>query len=177
MTYYISGGCKNGKSMLAQHLCRSLAEGGSMYYVATMIPHDGEDEERIRRHIKDREGWGFQTLEQGRDLPAFLERADRNGTFLLDSVTALLGNEMFPPEGFDPDCGERVAADLTAFIRGVKNAVLVSDFIFSDAERYDEWTETYRRALARADRVALECDNVIEVCMGHRIVHKGELKL
>ena len=70
-----------------------------------------------------------------------------------------------------------MAADLTAFIRGVKNTVLVSDFIFSDAERYDEWTETYRRALARADRVALECDNVIEVCMGHRIVHKGELKL
>ena len=177
MTYYISGGCKNGKSMLAQRLCRTIAGDGPLYYVATMIPHDEEDRARIRRHIADRKGWGFQTLEQGRDLPACLDRADPEGTFLLDSVTALLGNEMFPPEGFDPDCGEKVAADLTAFIRRVKNAVLVSDFIFSDAERYDEWTETYRRALARVDRIALECDNVIEVCMGHRIIHKGELKL
>lgn len=163
--------------MLAQQLCRALAEGGPMYYVATMIPHDEEDVARIRRHIRDREGWGFQTIEQGRNLPSCMETADRAGTFLLDSVTALLGNEMFPSEGFNPDCGEKVAADLKAFIRGVKNAVLVSDFIFSDAERYDEWTEAYRRALARADRVALECDNVIEVCMGNRIVHKGELKL
>ena len=177
MTYYISGGCKNGKSMLAQQLCRTLAEGGPMYYIATMIPHDEEDAARIRRHIRDREGWGFQTIEQGRNLPACLEKADREGTFLLDSVTALLGNEMFPPEGFDPDCGEKVAADLRVFIRSVKNAILVSDFIFSDAERYDEWTEAYRCALAMADKVALECDSVIEVCMGNRIVHKGELKL
>ena len=173
MTVYISGGCKNGKSMLAQRLCRDLAAGGPLYYVATMIPGDDEDRTRIRRHVADREGWGFETLEQGRDLTACLDRADPEGTFLLDSVTALVGNEMFGPDGFDPDCGERVAEDLRTFIGRVRNAVIVSDYIFSDAETYDEWTETYRRALALADRTTLLCDRVIEVCAGRQIVHKG----
>ena len=177
MVYFLSGGCKNGKSMLAQHLCKKMAAGGPMYYVATMIPGDEEDHARIRKHIADREGWGFTTLEQGRNLPACLDRADPEGTFLLDSVTALLGNEMFSPDGFDPNCGERVYEDLKSFIGRVKNAVLVSDFIYSDAERYDEWTELYRRALARADRAALYCDCVIEVCLGQTIVHKGVLDL
>jgi len=177
MTYFLSGGCKNGKSMLAQHLCKKLAGDGALYYVATMIPSDDEDHARILRHIADREGWGFETLEQGRNLPACLERADSKGTFLLDSVTALLGNEMFCNGEFNPDCAERVAADLTEFISRARNVVLVSDYIYADAERYDEWTECYRRALARVDRIALLCDNVIEVCLGNNIVHKGALNL
>ncbi|MCQ2452222.1 MAG: bifunctional adenosylcobinamide kinase/adenosylcobinamide-phosphate guanylyltransferase [Oscillospiraceae bacterium] len=178
MIYYLSGGCKNGKSMLAQRLCKKMAGDGPLYYVATMIPGDEEDRARIRKHIADREGWGFETLEQGRNLPACLERANPNGTFLLDSVTALIGNEMFTRDGgFHPDCGEKVAEDLATFVRGVKNAVLVSDFIFGDAERYDEWTEAYRRALAQADRVAALCDTVVEVCLGYNMVHKGVLEL
>ena len=63
MTIFLSGGAKNGKSTLAQHLTRVLAKGGPMYYVATMIPHDAEDDARIARHLREREGWGFFTLE------------------------------------------------------------------------------------------------------------------
>lgn len=38
---------------------------------------------------------------------------DAGGVFLLDSVTALLANEMFPPDGPPDLCaGERVKADL-----------------------------------------------------------------
>lgn len=177
MVYYISGGCKNGKSMLAQRLAKHLAGDAPLYYVATMIPHDEEDEQRIARHLKEREGWGFHTLEQGTDLCACLKNADKNGTFMLDSVTALVSNEMFSERGFEPDAGEIVAAHLREFIADVANVVLVSDFIFGDAERYDSWTETYRRALALVDRTALLCDGVIEVCAGNYIVHKGELPI
>ena len=35
MTFFISGGAKNGKSTLAQDLAVSLAAGGCHYYVAT----------------------------------------------------------------------------------------------------------------------------------------------
>lgn len=177
MVYYISGGCKNGKSMLAQHLAKKLAGDAPLYYVATMIPHDAEDEARIARHLREREGWGFRTLEQGTDLCGCLTRADTEGTFMLDSITALVSNEMFAPDGFHADAGEKVAGELRRFIQNVKNAVLVSDFIFSDAERYDEWTESYRRALAMVDRTALLCDGVIEVCAGSYTVHKGVLPI
>ena len=42
MTYFISGGAKNGKSTLAQDLTVALANGGKHYYVATMISSGSE---------------------------------------------------------------------------------------------------------------------------------------
>lgn len=63
-----------------------------------MISADAEDDERIRRHIADRAGLDFETIECPRRILSCLDTADRNGVFLLDSVTALLQNEIFPPE-------------------------------------------------------------------------------
>ena len=59
MTYFLSGGAKSGKSSLAQDLTVSLAAGGKRYYVATLIPGGAEDDDRIRRHLADRDGMGF----------------------------------------------------------------------------------------------------------------------
>ena len=174
MSTFISGGCRNGKSFYAQRIAR--AAGSPLYYVATMIPRDAEDEARIARHRQERAGWGFETLECGTGILACLDGADPNGSFLLDSVTALLSNEMFDASGFHPDAPDRIAGELTAFVRRAPKVVLVSDYIYSDANRYDEWTEAYRRGLARIDRaLAAACDNVLEVVHGIAIVHKGEL--
>ena len=174
MSTYISGGCKNGKSYYAQRVAK--ASGAPLYYVATMIPHDEEDQARIRRHRYERAGWGFETLECGHDILVCLKNADPEGSFLLDSVTALLSNEMFTASGMDEAAPVRIADALEEFVRRAPNTVLVSDFIFSDAMLYDEWTEAYRRGLAYIDRrLAAVCDNVIEVASGQFIVHKGAL--
>lgn len=179
MIIFITGGAKNGKSSLAQELTLRLARGGKRYYVATMLPVDEEDRERIRRHIADRDGLGFETWERGRDLAGGLPLVDRNAAFLIDSATALLMNELFPPERNyepDPQAPRRCREDLCAFVRGVANAVVVSDYIYSDAFRYDEITELYRKGLADIDRsLAAISDTVLEVCGGQIIVHKGEL--
>ena len=196
MNVLISGGAKNGKSYYAQRIAQQMAEdscaqatenGGRkmaadrgelrrpLYYIATMIPHDEEDHARIRRHIAERDGWGFETLEQGTDLMGLVRQdaegntlADPEGVFLLDSVTALLSNEMFREDGsFDPEAADRVAADCTAFARATGNTVFVSDYIYGDADRYDTMTEDYRRALAQVDRaLARVCDRVTEVSAG-----------
>ncbi len=176
MTVFISGGCKNGKSMLAQRLARDFADNGELYYVATMIPHDDEDEARIKKHIADRDGWGFKTIERGRDICRCLEEGTPEGSYLLDSVTALLSNEMFSGGETDFSSPERVACELCRFAGSVKALVLVSDFIYADAGRYDEFTESYRRGLAHIDReLARISDVVVEVCAGNYIVHKGVL--
>ena len=174
MSTFISGGCKNGKSFYAQRIAK--AAGTPLYYIATMIPRDHEDDARIARHRQERAGWGFETLECGADILSCLDRADPAGAFLLDSVTALLSNEMFTPQGIRTDAPERVAKALEAFVRRAPKAVLVSDYIFSDTMLYDELTEAYRRGLAAVDRrLAAACDNVIEVACGQFIVHKGAL--
>ena len=181
MTVFISGGAKCGKSTLAQNLTLALSEGGMRYYVATMISSGKEDDQRIRRHIADREGMGFETLECFRNILDCLETSDRNGSFLVDSVTALLQNSLFPVEKnyeLDPAAASRCAGELVEFAHRVKNAVFVSDYIYSDAEHYSESTERYRRCLAGLDRrLAQLCDTVVEVSAGQYIVHKGELVL
>ena len=163
MTVFISGGAKNGKSTLAQDLTVALSEGGTHYYVATMISTGAEDDERIRRHIADRDGMGFETVECFTD------------------IMALMQNAMFPVEKnyeMDLDAAKHCTDRLVEFAGRVRHAVFVSDYIYSDAQRYSESTEAYRKALADADRrLAAICDTVVEVSAGQHFVHKGELPL
>ena len=177
MTVFISGGCKNGKSTLAERSVKALAGDGPLYYIATMIPHDEEDRERIRRHVASRAGMGFETLEQGRNVLGCLDKADPHGAYLLDSVTALLSNEMFLPDGaVDRDAGKRLAAELTELASRVDNIVFVSDFIYADSGLYDIYTEDYRAALAQCDRaLAAACDTVVEVFSTNPVIYKGGL--
>ena len=181
MTYFISGGAKCGKSTLAQNLTVALADGGKHYYVATMISSGKEDDDRIRRHIADRDGMGFETVECFRNIMDTLVTADRSGTFLVDSVTALIQNALFPVEKhyeMDLEAAARCADELIDFSHTVRHVIFVSDYIYSDAEVFSESTEMYRKCLADIDRaLAQVCDTVVEVSAGQYIVHKGEMQL
>ena len=181
MTIFISGGAKNGKSTLAQDLTVALSKGGKHYYMATMISSGAEDDDRIRRHIADREGMGFETVECFRNIMDCLKIADKDGVFLVDSVTALIQNSLFPVEKnyeIDLNAANRCAEELVEFARTVRHAVFVSDYIYSDAECFSESTEMYRKCLADIDRrLAKVCDTVIEVSAGQFIIHKGDLRV
>ena len=179
MTYFISGGAKNGKSTLAQDLAVALC--GKHYYVATMISTGEEDNECIRRHIADRDGMGFETVECFHNIMDCLKTADKDAVFLVDSITALIQNSLFPIEKnyeMDLNAASRCADELIEFAGTVRHAIFVSDYIYSDAERYSESTEMYRKCLADVDlHLAKICDTVIEVSAGQYIIHKGELDL
>jgi len=175
MRIFISGGCKNGKSTYAQKLAK-MQQNGKLYYIATMQATDNEDDERIIRHIEERFGWGFTTIEQPRNIEKILEKCDPGGSFLLDSLTALLANEMFAPSGVDESAYKRVASQLLSVIHAIPNIVIVSDYIYSDAMLYDPLTEAYRKSLATLDRLAAtHCDTVLEAAYTQIIVHKGRL--
>ena len=178
MTVFISGGAKCGKSSIAQEIAVRMAEGGRLYYVATMISSGKEDDERIRRHLADRAGMGFETVECFRSISSI---ADKTGTFLVDNITSLMQNALFPPEtGYEMDIqsAQRCTEELVTFAQNVRHAVFVSDYIYSDAERYTESTQAYRKCLADADRKLVKCcDVVIEVTAGIPIIHKGELNV
>ena len=81
---------------------------------------------------------------------------------------------MFAGKEADFTSPERVAEELKVLASSVRAIVMVSDFIYADAGRYDEFTENYRRGLAYIDRELARVSDV-EVCAGNYVVHKGEL--
>lgn len=166
MRILLVGGSKSGKSMLAQELTRALSHGSRMYYWATMDPVDSEDEARITRHVSERAGWGFETVECGRDLLSFPALSE-DSSVLFDSITALLANEMFTAEGMDETAAERAVNELSALSLSIENFVCVCDEVFHDGIDYSPMTECYRKGLAKICReLALEFDLVCEVVCG-----------
>ena len=185
MKIFVSGGCKSGKSYYAQQLAKKQQADttGPLYYIATMQPTDAEDDERISRHRQEREGWGFTTVEQPLHIEKILEKCDFRGSFLLDSLTALLANEMFLPDyngqpcchGTSEHAVEKIAEGLQYITASVSNIIIISDSIYCDVPGYDPWTEKYRRFLAQIDQVAAaNCDVVLEIVWTNVIVHKGK---
>ncbi|MCL2704245.1 MAG: bifunctional adenosylcobinamide kinase/adenosylcobinamide-phosphate guanylyltransferase [Defluviitaleaceae bacterium] len=174
MRIFVSGGCKNGKSFYAQHLAKAQ-NMGFLYYVATMKPVDSEDDERIVRHRAERENWGFLTIEQPVCIEEILNKSDSRGSFLLDSVTALLANEMFLPDGsVNENAADKIINGFSQLLKNIEDIVIVSDYIYSDAVIYDPLTEKYRESLAGIDKyLAKLCDVVIEVAFTNVIIHKG----
>ena len=176
MRIFISGGSRSGKSDHAQYLAKSQPACGPLYYVATMLPADGEDRARIARHKERRRGWGFVTIEQPADVGGILGKSDPGGSFLLDSLTALLANEMFLPDGsVQTEAAAKITGALTRLAGEIGHIVLVSDYIYGDAALYDPLTEAYRRSLAEIDRAAVAiCDVVLEMTCGIAVAHKGK---
>lgn len=170
MTIFITGGSKSGKSMLAQTLAKQLAGEGELYYLATMEPHDDEDKARIACHVAEREGWGFETLECPRNILSCLDRAEKNGVFLLDSVTALLSNEMFRGDSVRHGAAEKIASELEALAKKALGLIVVCDSICADTGGYGELTEEFRQGLAEIScRMAERADRALEVCAGQAI--------
>ena len=177
MRIYISGGAKNGKSMYAQTVAKNLSDEGHLWYLATMEPHDDEDYARIARHRKERAGWGFKTAEWGRDIELHGNEIDNEGTFLVDSVTAILTNEMFGDMNgeINSSAVDKTVNELLFLAQKAKNVVFVSDNIFCDAKRFDKWTDAFLKGLAETDRkISKSCDVIAEFCCGNIIFYKGE---
>lgn len=179
MTALICGGSKSGKSDAAQRMTSKMARdiGAPLYYVATMEPSDDEDRERISKHIENRAGLGFKTIERCRNISGVLDIGGIGSVYLVDSVTALLNGEMFPPPDYaeDADAPSRCAAGLCRIANKAAGAVFVADYIFSDAETYDAGTERYRRGLASICRALADvCDVVAEASAGILTYYKGD---
>lgn len=102
----ISGGNGSGKSRYAEKLVSKTT--GPRYYIATMQPQTEENFRRVKKHIAQREGLHFTTLE----LPAHICKAEiqADGVVLLEDVSNLLGNTIFSRMGNREDVRRDIIA-------------------------------------------------------------------
>jgi adenosylcobinamide kinase/adenosylcobinamide-phosphate guanylyltransferase len=142
-----------------------------------MKPYDKEDEERIKKHIQNREGLNFITLEVQRNLHEIVNNIKSNDTILIDSITSLLTNEMFIGNEIIKNPSVNILNGLKQIMVKAKNTVIVSDYIFNDAIEYDEVTETFKRELAIINKeLANISDNVMECSFSNTRYIKHEEK-
>ena len=87
----VVGSNQSGKSRFAEKLI-SCTEG-KRYYIATMISSTEDNEFHIKKHIKQREGLGFDTHE----LPYGFDglEIESDSVVLLEDVSNLWANLMF----------------------------------------------------------------------------------
>ncbi|WP_270567463.1 bifunctional adenosylcobinamide kinase/adenosylcobinamide-phosphate guanylyltransferase [Clostridium beijerinckii] len=166
MNYLIIGGSKSGKSEVGEKIALTLNRNKAIY-IATMNPYDKEDEDRIEKHKKSREGLNFKTLEVTKDLDSVINIINCKDTVLIDSITSLLTNEMFVENNIIKNPSLKILNDIRQVMNNAKNVVSVSDYIFNDAIQYDEITENFKKELAIINRgLANYCENVIECSFG-----------
>ena len=193
MIVLVVGGAKSGKSMFAQNLSKSLNESlknpisgqldgeierevGKLYYVATMNPYDLEDLKRIENHLREREGYGFNTIEETLNMSKVSSLIKEEDTVLIDSITSPVTNYMFRGKEFYKDVSDDILSGILEIINNSKNVVIVSDYLFSDSIQYDCYTENFRKEIGVVNRkLAKIADTVVECSYGNIIYHKGKV--
>lgn len=90
----VTGGTRSGKSRFALNMVETAA--GKKTYIAT-CPRDMDEEmsRRIRRHREERDGTGWETIEEERDLAGALGRCAGSRGILVDCLTLWISNLMY----------------------------------------------------------------------------------
>ena len=101
----ILGPNNSGKSLYAENLAVQN-KNNPLIYLATMVPQTDDNLQRISKHISQRAGKGFQTIEEPwnihtLDFPA-------NAVVLLEDASNLLANGIFIHKSNETECFERI---------------------------------------------------------------------
>ncbi|MCX8032157.1 MAG: bifunctional adenosylcobinamide kinase/adenosylcobinamide-phosphate guanylyltransferase [Thermoleophilia bacterium] len=89
----ITGGCRSGKSSLAQHLAELIDP--PRIFVATGIATDEEMMDRIRRHQEARAARGWNTLEESVELAGVLAYLPSESPVVVDCLSLWINNLMW----------------------------------------------------------------------------------
>lgn len=116
---FVMGGARSGKSAFALKLAESI--GGKRIYVATAEALDGEMEERIGRHRKER-GASWETVEEPLDIAGKLSGASTGSVVLIDCLTLWVNNLV--SSGLDDGRVVEEALRLSEAIKGARSSVI-----------------------------------------------------
>lgn len=129
----------SGKSLYAEDL--AVDSGDQRLYIATMIPQNRENRQRIEKHRQQRKGKGFLTIEEPLCMSCIPVSGD--SVVLLEDVSNLVANRIF---GSQPGTYKPVLEDILTLAGRCKTLIAVS-ISGMDAEEYSGETAEYIRTL------------------------------
>lgn len=171
MLIFVTGGSGSGKSAFAEGLVTASGLRDRLY-LATMEVHGGEDEKKVERHRRLRQGKGFRTMEVPRDLDRIsLSGPGKDRAVLLECLSTLAANELFAPsegrEGGAQGAAERILEGIRRLKESSALVVAVSCQAGQDGGSYDPAAMEYIRLLGEvSQRTALMADRAVEVVCG-----------
>lgn len=131
----ILGPNNSGKSLYAENLAIQNI-GSPLIYLATMIPQTEENKQRIKKHIQQRDGKGFLTIEE----PWNIHTLDipHDSVVLLEDASNLLANGIFVHHSDTIECLNRIKL----LANNCKKLIIVSIGGLEEGN-FDEETNNY----------------------------------
>jgi adenosylcobinamide kinase/adenosylcobinamide-phosphate guanylyltransferase len=171
MLTLVLGGARSGKSAYAQSLCA----GRGVFVATARQDGDGEWQERIARHRRDRPS-AWRTLEEPLDLPAALGAASLGETVLVDCVSVWVSNLLYEErERPWPEAEERILASVRRFVAAAigHEVVVVSNEVGGGTVPEHPVARRFRDVLGRTNQmVAAAADRVVLITAGLPLVLK-----
>ena len=169
-THLVTGGSRSGKSAYAQQQAES--GGGSRLFVATCPRTDTEIDGRIDAHIRDREGKGWQTLEEQLWLDSAIRGSSRYDIILVDCLTLWINNHLYMSQKNNTPFSEGDVAglcdELMAACSGHDGTIyFVTNEVGSGIVPESPQVRLYRDLVGRCNQlIAAACDHVTLVSCG-----------
>lgn len=170
MLILITGGCKNGKSGIAEKIITSY--NSKRFYIAAMMPFGSEAFEAIERHRKIRRNKHFETIEKYTDIHEI--NIPENSSVLLECISNLCANEMFENKVENPT--DKIISGILKINNCAEIFVIVTNQVGEDGIEYTKETMNFIKNIGEINRTISEkADCVIEAVYGIPIALKGEL--
>lgn len=91
----ITGGTRSGKSDFALGLAEEVSPAIERIFIATCPKIDDEIKVRIHKHQEEREGHGWETIEEQLDIGAVIEKINKPAIVLVDCMTLWVNNLLY----------------------------------------------------------------------------------
>lgn len=171
MLTLITGGCKCGKSSIAEDMLSDFS--GRKIYIATMEPFGDEAHAAISRHRKMRSGKGFETVEKYTDIQDI--DLPKGCAVLLECACNLMANEIFSKGEKDPV--PKIMAGIEKLSQLADRFIIVTNQVGDDGICYPDETMEYIRQMGLLNSaIAREADTVIEAVYSVPVFLKGGTK-
>lgn len=159
----VLGGARSGKSSFAEATLLAAAKGQAPVYIATGQAFDDEMRTRVAEHRAQRDGQGWQTVEEPVELAAALGCVPETAPVLIDCLTLWVSNLMLA----EADIGAASDALRAQLARRSGPTVVVSNEVGLGIVPGTALGRQFRDVAGRLNQqIAAQADRVVFVAAG-----------